>query len=222
MLSQILVCVVMVALTTVSCHPEGPPLEACVDMFPTGHKVDAQKSTAIANIALRRADGSKATTYSANEMITVTLATANPSDTTIYYEGMFVQARRANCGSDKRTEPVGKFTHEPSNYLKTLDCGGITKSAICHKDHIHQTNQTFTWTAPATPVGHIYFQATVVKNTQTFWTGVTSEFLKDSNDQSAPKYCEYRKTNGADVKSPAMAVVVLGLSLALANVVHFS
>ncbi|XP_041351738.1 putative defense protein 3 isoform X3 [Gigantopelta aegis] len=222
-LSQILVCMVMVALTAVSAYPQGPPLWSCAEMFPTKHKADAQTSTPIVNITLTDAQGNETTSYQAGDNITVTVSTADSQNSDMYFKGLFVQARRANCTSDKKSEPVGTFIIDSnSKFLKTMDCEKMSKSAVAQKVSMRQTTQTFTWTAPSSKVGHVYIQATIVKNVKTFWTGVASNFLKDNDDKSKPQVCPVRKKNAANVKTPVVAVVVLGLCISMANFVSFS
>ncbi|XP_041351736.1 putative defense protein Hdd11 isoform X1 [Gigantopelta aegis] len=246
-ISQILVCMVAVGLSAVSAFSKGPPIKSCAEMFPTKHKADAQTSTPIVNIKLRDAQGNDTTSYQAGDHITVTVSTVDSKNSEMYFKGLFVQARRANCSSDKKSEPVGTFTIDSnSTFLKTMDCGQISKSAVAHKVSEKHTTQTFTWIAPSSKVGHVYIQATIVKNVKTFWTGVTSSFLKDSDDKSEPQFCHVRKKNAAnvttpavadvttpavadvttpavaDVRTPAVVVVVLGLCISMANFISFS
>ncbi|XP_041351739.1 putative defense protein Hdd11 [Gigantopelta aegis] len=220
-LSAIFAITVVVGLASVSAYPEGPPLSCCSHMFPVGHEVNAQTSTPTVTIKMKNSGGSDTTSYTAGEQITVTVETANPSDTTIYYEGLFVQARRANCMSHQKMQPVGTFSFEANNtYLKTLDCGSVSKSAVSQKVSVHQTSQTFTWTAPATTVGHVYFQATVVKNVSRFWTGVQSGFLYDAADTGNATYCMVRKTTGGVGTIQAHGVLpLLGFIVFVANVI---
>ncbi|KAK3588427.1 hypothetical protein CHS0354_026754 [Potamilus streckersoni] len=172
----------------------GPPLSACTDMFPGGHGFDAQN-----------ANGSlppffitvNSTTYRPGDIIQVFLNSTAPW----FFEGVFIQARRAKCNSPMRDSPVGTFKTMPNeDFVNPIDCSGITASALAHYSHNHISNRIIYWIAPSQSVGHIYLRGTFARNKRIFWTNVFSSFIRDSSipDQT-PEKCEVqsRMTGGS-------------------------
>ncbi|XP_025110844.1 putative defense protein [Pomacea canaliculata] len=169
-------------------YSTGPPTSACTDMYPEGHNADAQ--TTILPFELLVSN----TTFTPNAKIVVTLQVKS-SMPTMFFKGMFVQARLAgNCSN---TSPVGTFSIPTGDtYLQLLSCGQLS-SSISHKNSLVQIHsKNFTWTAPSTATGRIFFRATVVKSKQEFWTNVFSPYVKPVSDTSSPPTtgCEVRKT----------------------------
>ncbi|KAK7100442.1 putative defense protein Hdd11 [Littorina saxatilis] len=195
-------------------YPNGPPVKACTSMYPSGHKVDAQTSDPPYELLV------SSNTVQLGQDVTVTLKMKTDHDPAYpYFEGVFVQARMANCMSDL---PIGTFSvPENDPFLRVMDChADRPMSAVSHKNHTHQTEKMFTWTAPTSEPGRIYFRATVVKNTETFWTNVYSPYLEDDTDDSnvPGKYCEVQSTVGsasslAAVTSLVVAAVITSLQL---------
>lgn len=161
----------------------GPPLGACVDMWPKQHGADAQTSDPPYTITTSK------DTYSPGEILTITVSTTENEDIK-FFEGLFVQARRANCSHKEYEEAVGTFAlPDDETFLGLLHCQGGPNSAVGHIAHAHIVERKFSWTAPASSVGHIYFRATVARRQKTFWTKVTSEFIRDPLVSSSPQMC---------------------------------
>lgn len=205
-----LAMMLMAMVAEVRGYPQGPPVSACGDMFPQGHKVDAKPITPPYTLSASPA------TVAAGETVTLSLEATGDS-TYPYYEGMFVQARWASCDSD---EPVGTFTvPQNDDFLKLMTCNNTAASAVSNKVSNHETNKTFTWTAPTPFQGRIYFRATVVKNKENFWTNVFSSYVTYTGDtsQAPAEYCTVRSTWSSSVPglsaSLIVAVIVTSFSL---------
>lgn len=194
-LLQLVVLMVVVSVGVVSGYPGGPPLHSCSHMYPTGHHANAKTITPPYILS------ATPTTISAGTTVTVNLV-ATGDKTYPYYEGVFVQARKADCQNES---PIGTFSVAANHpFLKLMDCGGKTASAVAHKtSKPHQTNNTFTWTVPKDYQGRVYFRATVVKNEKTFWTDVFSPYLTYSNDTSAApaQYCPVQSKDSSSVSA---------------------
>nr|XP_034309391.1 putative ferric-chelate reductase 1 [Crassostrea gigas]XP_034309392.1 putative ferric-chelate reductase 1 [Crassostrea gigas]XP_034309393.1 putative ferric-chelate reductase 1 [Crassostrea gigas] len=172
----------LVFIPGVTPYPYGPPLGACMSMFPKGHGVDAQKSPPPFEILVN------STSYREADVIQITINTTGLQGVS-YYEGMMIQARRSACDLDKPTKSHGKFSLQANEwFLDTMDCENNPQSAVVHKNHSHVESNVFYWTAPA-PTGHIYFIGTIVKNKTLFWTNVLSPLIKDVNSNEEVKAC---------------------------------
>ncbi|KAK7508161.1 hypothetical protein BaRGS_00000400 [Batillaria attramentaria] len=185
----------------VAAYGTGPPkgdqegaAKVCMDMFPVGHGEDARTEAPPYEIRL------DATQLSLGSPISV----KSDQTTYTYFEGVFVQARMASCGSSEGMEALGSFSiAENDTFLQLYSCGkGQMDNAVGHKEASHQSNITFLWHPPASEPGHVYFRATVAKNRTHFWTNVFSPFVTDPSDtRSLPqddamnnKYCDVRST----------------------------
>ncbi|OWF38106.1 putative defense protein [Mizuhopecten yessoensis] len=192
-----LIVEVLVILTCILPQPSrgfgmGPPLGACVDMWPKDHGADAQTSDPPYTITVSK------NTYSPGETLTVVVNTTINKEIQ-FFEGLLVQARRANCFHQQYEEAVGSFGLQAGEtFLGLLDCQGGRNSAVGHIAHEHIVDRTFTWTAPANSVGHIYFRATVARRQKTFWTQVTSNFVRDASESSSPKVCPIQTRRSVD------------------------
>ncbi|KAK6190287.1 hypothetical protein SNE40_002193 [Patella caerulea] len=195
--------VIVCTIGAVTGYASGPPTSACADMYPTGHETNAQTGTPYFEITTAE------NTYSAGGTVTVTLtATSN------YYEGVFVQARRAtsNCSDGTNDGAVGSFTiPNGDTFLQLISCNGIAGGAVAHKTSSHQTSKTITWTAPAQTVGQIYFRGVFVRNEETFWTDIFSSVVKPTGDTSTDlTVCPVRTTlNGSGANRPIAIVILL-------------
>ncbi|XP_069105805.1 putative defense protein 3 [Argopecten irradians] len=161
----------------------GPPVGACVSMFPI-HGADAQSSESPFTIIVNK------NTYSPGEEITVFVNTTDNNPDIEFFEGLIIQARRARCDVVNYEEALGTFVLGSSeDFLGLMDCQGGANSSVVHKAHAHIYNRTFTWIAPSTRVGHIYFRGTIARRQSTFWTNVKSSFIRDTTDASTPVTC---------------------------------
>ncbi|KAL3869923.1 hypothetical protein ACJMK2_042545 [Sinanodonta woodiana] len=189
------VCIVtLLCLPGVLSYALGPPLTSCTDMFPSGHGFDAQNANGSQppfSITLN------STTYNPGDVIQVFLNSAAPW----FFEGVFIQARRAKCNSLMRDSPVGTFQTMPNeDFVKPMDCSGITNSALAHYSHKHISNRTIYWRAPSERVGHIYLRGTFARNKKIFWTNVFSSYIRDSSiTDQPPEICpvQARMTGGS-------------------------
>ncbi|OWF49188.1 putative defense protein [Mizuhopecten yessoensis] len=169
----------------------GPPIGACVSMWP-GHEVDAQSTDPPYTITVSK------NTYTPGEQLTVFVNTTDLNPEIQFFEGLIIQARRAKCSHVHYQEAVGSFTLESGeDFLGLLNCQGGVNSTVAHRAHDHIYNRTFTWIAPSTSVGHVYFRGTIVRRKTTFWTTVKSTFIRDTSDTSTPESC-YVQTEQAD------------------------
>ncbi|KAK6185061.1 hypothetical protein SNE40_007382 [Patella caerulea] len=192
-------------ICVVNGYPQGPPTSACSDMYPTGHGANAQTGTPYFQITVDQS------TYSADGTVTVNLiATSN------YYEGVFIQARRAtsNCSDGTNDTPVGTFTIPSGDtFLQLMTCSGVSGSAVSQKTKVHITNKSITWTAPNPAIGQIYFRGTFVKNEKTFWTDISSPIVKPTGDSTTSlSACPVRTTmadNGSGRLYKPVSLVIL-------------
>jgi len=193
---------VVIPLGLVNAYPEGPPADSCGDMFPSGHGADAHTISAPFTLT------ASATNFTANAMITLWV-NATGDATYPYYEGVFVQARKASSCND--STPVGTFTIPANdNFLKVMSCSGGSNNAVAHKTATHETGRMFTWTAPATSSGHVFFRATVVKNEKNFWTNVFSGVIRDMAATTAVPSsvtCTVKMTGAASSIAAATSLV---------------
>lgn len=200
-----------VCLMSAAAYPEGAPKtggegkNVCINMFPTGHGANAQSSTPPYELKVDK-------TSLGNGRITVTLKVKDGGTT--YFEGVFVQARMASCGSTVGMEAIGKFSLSANDpFLQLYNCGdNMVNNAVGQKVNPRTTSTTFYWDQPASATGHVFFRATVVKNTQTFWTNVFSEFVRDTTNTSElnTTYCEVQMTNdnAPSSVSPVTSLIV--------------
>ncbi|XP_060077433.1 putative defense protein [Ylistrum balloti] len=193
----------------------GPPLGACVDMWPKAHGADSQTSDPPYTITVSK------DTYTPGETLTVVVNTTINKDIK-FFEGLLLQARRANCSHTHFEEAVGTFNlPADETFLGLLNCQGGRNSAVGHIAHAHIVDRTFTWTAPDASVGHVYFRATVARRQTTFWTQVTSDFVRDVSESSSPSICPIQTkrstdttcTNSASLKEPSRCLILLVMML---------
>ncbi|KAH3814054.1 hypothetical protein DPMN_142532 [Dreissena polymorpha] len=200
---------ISLALVLVCCHGYalGPPIEACVEMFPLDHGADARKDSSPFTMTIN------ATSYSPGDVIKVVL---NTSEIYGHYflEGLFVQMRPVTCVNTS----VGTFSIETGDdFLKTMDCFAKPASAIAHYSHEHIHDRTFYWTAPSTANGHLYLRATVARNLKNFWTNVFSDFILDASIPNASpttlKTCAVRskQTSGVSITTSSSVVIFAAL-----------
>lgn len=100
----------------------------------------------------------------------LTVALTSPQGLPIH--GFLLEARAP--GSQ---EAQGAFTAYPDT-AQTMNCNGRYASAVTHKDASKKNSLTFEWTAPDEDIKTFVFQATVVQDFQTYWTGILSEEVK--------------------------------------------
>lgn len=69
---------------------------------------------------------------------------------------------------DPKGKTLGSFHEDPKH--KYLDCDSIPRSAVTHSSSHHKTEVSVTWQAPDDFKGEVELKATVVKDSQTFWS----------------------------------------------------
>nr|XP_019529516.2 putative defense protein 1 [Aedes albopictus] len=141
----------------------GAPLEACADMVPH-HHAEPQKSIAPYKIMLDKVQASS------GESVTVTVQGNTPQDT---IKGLLCQARVGET-------PVGTFDIPASNeYVQTLDCSNIKKSAVTHKRIATAPNSvSFNWIAPDGLDENVKMTCTIVQSGRVFWVKEQADDLK--------------------------------------------
>lgn len=208
------------AVYAVSCchgYRYGPPMSACGDMFPSEHGYDAQESEPPFKMTLDK------TEYLPGEVITVNLTSEknpnNPEEW--FFEGILVQARTFNC---EAILAVGSFqVSNGEDFLQPIDCFAKPNSTLRHYAHAHIYNRTFTWTAPNTPVGHVYLRATIARNRSIFWTNLYSAIIKDKSSTDpvptteafCPVATKYTSSASGVVTSIVLLLSVLVTSILL-------
>ncbi|OWF49189.1 putative defense protein isoform X2 [Mizuhopecten yessoensis] len=210
------VCTVMFlgSALTVPCfgYGLGPPLGACVNMWPS-HGIDAQSTDPPYTITVSK------DTYTAGEQLTVFVNTTDMYPEIQFFEGLMIQARRAKCDHVHYQDAVGSFTLEGGeDFLGLLNCQGGVNSTVAHRAHDHIYNRTFTWIAPSTSVGHVYFRGTIVRRKITFWTTLKSAFIRDTSDSSTPESC-YVQTKLANTVTNAANIRILSNISVLVSIV---
>ncbi|KAL3869926.1 hypothetical protein ACJMK2_042547 [Sinanodonta woodiana] len=187
----VLALLISISLPGVMSYATGPPLTACTDMFPVGHGSNAQNDNGIQppfSITVN------STVYRPGDIIQVSLNSAQPW----FFEGVFIQARSANCSSPMKDTPIGTFRTVPEvKLLSLLPCSNKVDSAIAHNQELKLTNITFYWIAPSGSAGHVYLRGTFARNKEVFWTNVFSDFIVDSNQTNQTKEkCTVRTATG--------------------------
>lgn len=145
--------------TAVMGFHNGPPVlthaNLCTDMIPTGHNggVSSANDTNSPPYTIT----TNSDKYTAGGSLTVTISAVEPT----FFEGFFVQARRADLVRDTNVS-IGEFAYPP---IKTqlLRCHSVNNSAWGHSDDPQWTTVTAVWNAPAQDEGPIEFKATIVK-----------------------------------------------------------
>ncbi|XP_064606381.1 putative defense protein 3 [Liolophura sinensis] len=187
-------------------YPDGAPTLACGEMFPTGHKADAQNSDAPYTI------GVSSNSYANSANITVTLDVKGDN----YYEGVFIQARIAKCPNNSTA--IGTYVFN-NTLLKTINCFNQQKNALTHSTKEKKRKLVFTWVPPSPAVGTVYFRGTFVKETEEFWTDVSSDFISDGRTTSVePEKCKVR-TSGTGKLITAQAHYIICFIVAFVSFV---
>lgn len=134
---------------------------ACQSMFPAGHGVPAQVSPS--PVTFNMTEGK---TFKAGDYIPVTLRTTDAKG----FDGFFIQARLVNSNS---TIAGMIFSDGLPSTMKTLNCLGMTQSAVTHSSKDEKSSVTVYWHA-ANVTGNVFFRATVVREKVEFWVNVDS------------------------------------------------
>ncbi|XP_052817397.1 putative defense protein Hdd11 [Mya arenaria] len=178
-------------LAGISCchgYSLGPPLEACGDMFPTGHGFQASTDASPFSFNLTK------NTYSPGERIEVYLNTSQEMYGDYFMEGVLIQMRPVTC----EVKSIGTFSvPDQDEFLKPFSCFGRDGSALRHYSHLHIYNRTFSWTAPSQSSGHLYIRATIARNQEKFWTNVYSEYILDESISASANLTHDCPTAGA-------------------------
>ncbi|XP_066996318.1 putative ferric-chelate reductase 1 homolog [Anabrus simplex] len=90
----------------------------------------------------------------------------------VNFHGFMMQARAPGT-----TTPLGTFTEFPSE-AQTLNCQDGNQNTVSHTNAYQKKSMKFEWQAPSDYEGDIIFNATVVQNFGTYWTGVISDIVK--------------------------------------------
>ncbi|XP_061171763.1 putative defense protein 3 [Saccostrea echinata] len=161
-MKSLLLCLNLLIVAVIG-YPSGAPPSVCETMVP-GHRGAVQTGASSFTLTMN------STSYTAGDVIEVTVSGGT-------FRGIFIQARSANCSTV--TLPTFSLMTNEGN-LKTLTCNSVADSAVTHTTKSDKTQAKFYWT-PAANVGHIYFRATVVQVYSTYWVGIQSSVLRDSN-----------------------------------------
>lgn len=185
--------------TVVYGYPNGARVGACETMTP-GHGAAVQTGPSPYQVTLNNER------YSPGNRITITVSGGT-------FRGLLVQARPANCSTV--TFPTFSLMANESNF-QTLDCNSVANSAVTHTNRNDKTQAEFYWT-PAASLGHVYFRATVVQNFNTYWVGIQSSVLSDTNsaDPVPDSVCDMQPNGGADLKSALYIMVTMLVALFL-------
>lgn len=184
-----------------SAYRYGAPIGSCNEMFPVLHGVDARSDDPPFTITVNK------NSYTAGSSIEVFVDAADkdPDDPTKewFMEGILIMARQyKTAAKDCPTTPIGTWeVPDCDDFVRVIDCypKQYDKSAVTHYTHVHAFNTTLTWKAPDTPVGHVYFVATIARNKERFWVNVQSETIMDPTDSSSvTKSCPKQKTEYTD------------------------
>ncbi|XP_061171754.1 putative defense protein [Saccostrea echinata] len=178
-------------------YPNGARVGACETMTP-GHGAAVQTGPSPYRVTMN------AQSYTAGNRITVTVSGGT-------FRGVLVQARPANCSTV--TFPTFSLMANESNF-QTLACNGVANSAVTHTNRNDKTQAMFYWT-PAASLGHVYFRATVVQSFNTYWVGIQSPVLRDSNSADPVPDSVCPQSGGADLKSALSLMVTMLVALFL-------
>ncbi|KAK3588428.1 hypothetical protein CHS0354_026755 [Potamilus streckersoni] len=206
-----LALLISITLPGAASYPSGPPLSSCTDMFPVGHGSNAQN-----------ANGSQppfsitvnSTVYHANDVIQVNLSSTQPW----FFEGVFIQARSANCSNPMKDSPIGTFrTIVGEKLLSPINCLEKASSAIAHNQELNLTNIMFYWIAPSGSVGDVYLRGTFARNKALFWTNVFSGYIADASltnltkERCTPPAMTSQKTGNGNTLVISLSAIFLSL-----------
>ncbi|XP_065343218.1 putative ferric-chelate reductase 1 homolog [Cloeon dipterum] len=136
----------------------GAPDSACLSMLP-GHGTDAQSSPSPYSIVLAPIENGNG-----RRLVNVTITSQGNAD----FAGFIIQARPENSDN-----PVGTFEVRKEG-AKAHTCGSGLKNSVTHTDKNPKRKVELIWEAPADYDGHVIFNASVVRDYSTFWTGIKS------------------------------------------------
>ncbi|KAK3571577.1 hypothetical protein QTP86_014148, partial [Hemibagrus guttatus] len=112
--------------------------------------------------------------YKEGDTITVTLNAISGS-----FTGFLLEARLVGGNSN-----IGSFSILNSN-AQTLNCAGVSNSAVSHTSKSSKTQIQTKWKAPTSGnLNNIEFKATFVRDYSTFWAGVKSAQITYNSTES--------------------------------------
>ncbi len=184
--------ILLCSMTSVRCHHNGAPEEACFTMQPahngttqlstteSKHKIGIAQAQVLRNGNSSRSGGcisswrccpvTNIVNFRQN-MIAVTL-TSSGSDA---FKGFFMQARSSTNGD---ANPVGVWDVSGVAALaKGVACGSRSASSATHVDNSPKPSITLLWMPPSGFAGKVVFIATVVQDFNTYWVGLQSSVL---------------------------------------------
>ncbi|XP_059484956.1 putative ferric-chelate reductase 1 homolog [Neocloeon triangulifer] len=155
-----ILCLVAAVLlkSEVRAFSKGAPDSACISMIP-GHNVDPQDSPSPYTVELAPIKNDNG-----RRLVNVTIVSQGNAD----FAGFIIQAR-----PDGGNNALGSFEVRPE-LGKTHTCGSGLKNSVTHVDAKRKRTVELVWEAPSNFDGHVTFNATVVHNFATFWTGIKS------------------------------------------------
>ncbi|KAK3552057.1 hypothetical protein QTP70_031786 [Hemibagrus guttatus] len=149
-------------------YPSGLVTASCGGEMLPNHGRAAQTSTPPYGVT---ADSSR---YKEGDTITVTLNAISGS-----FTGFLLEARLVGGNSN-----IGSFSILNSN-AQTLNCAGVSNSAVSHTSKSSKTQIQTKWKAPTSGnLNNIEFKATFVRDYSTFWAGVKSAQITYNSTES--------------------------------------
>jgi hypothetical protein len=155
-------------------YPTGPPVSTIYDLCQTmtpQHNVMAQTTAAPYQLMFN------VSCYTVGQPVLVNISAVGMAT----FTGFLIEARKPNM----TTFSYGSFnkTSSNDNSVQALDCFCSSSNAVGHNNTNEDdwTMKQFVWTAPSGLGGDIQFVATMVKDTMTFWAGMTTMLPACSN-----------------------------------------
>ncbi|XP_046372327.2 putative ferric-chelate reductase 1 isoform X2 [Haliotis rufescens] len=161
------VCALMSCLPLCHGYAAGAPAQVCGDMFPH-HGHDSQTTPAPYTITVDTMN------YHRGQDVRVTLTANSPTE--FFFEGFFLQARRADCQMFGQAVGTFKLTNSNDSEVALKTCQA-SNDAVSHTTSAHKTSKTFIWNNSEGQ--DVFFQATFVNHKHTFWSNVQSEVVHD-------------------------------------------
>ncbi|WAR22882.1 DFP-like protein [Mya arenaria] len=164
-----------------------PSAHVCREMFPEGHHFDSQIREPPFKIT------TSSTVYKTSyDKIRVKIEALHG----YFIRGVFLQARRSDC---THKEPVGVFKLPDAltqKHFKLVNCLNQSASAVTHRAYNVEKPISKTeveWYSPSQNAGHVFFVATIAKEQDIFWTGVTSDVIRHLDTNAELNKCHFQK-----------------------------
>jgi len=151
-------------------YPNGAPKEACQDLKP-----DHEGASQLVGQNIPFKITTDADVYGEQDIATVTISkvVANSQET---FKGFLIVARKVNALNGTN---YGEFSPFEDNNSQAVTCSS-TRDAITHTNSDAKASVSFEWAPPVNTTGTFVFMGAIVKDIDTYMTGVKSATIRVS------------------------------------------